>query len=125
MSYHLTNTIVCGIFTAPFLIVLIWRESIAARLCLFVTNTITYVIVILLGLIIAIMLVGVAGQLVEAGEKEAQGSDQQNALNAIAILCTAAATFIGVYTIIFGLLYALVLYVYWKFYTNLRDRAKA
>ena len=121
MTAQLTQVILAGLFTSPYIFVLIWQESVGARLCLFIVNLTCYIIGIVFMLIITFMLMAVSTAVEESPELEPQPGEP-DMREALAALLKMMSMVFGAYCIAGAIIGGMIQFVFWKFYTNLRDR---
>ena len=109
----LFNTIAIGIELLPFVAVLIWQKSTAARLALFIVSIVMLAITVIYNLIAMFLMLAVANVV--------ESSDEGGA-EVVAAALKAGVMFWAIFIVVYIAIQALIIWLYWKFYTNLRDR---
>ena len=95
------------------MLVAIFKKSVGARLALVVVSIVVLVISTIWNLVLAILLMGAGSMLEENPAAEYQF---------LAARLMMGGLFWLISTLVFSLIEMVVIWVYWKFYTNLRDR---
>ena len=110
----LFSVVMYAIVLIPFMLVLIMRKSLAARLALFTVSLVALVVSLLFNVMEVLRLWAAAGVLAE------NPADEYQAL--AGRLFYGGLVWLIMTLVIILVIDPLILYVYWKFYTNLRDR---
>ena len=105
--------IALGIELLPFVACLIWQKSTAARLALFIVGIVVLSITVIYNLIAMFLLLAVANAIDTTNDDGAE---------IVAAAIKAGVMFWGIFLVVYVAIQALIIWLYWKFYTNLRDR---